>query len=194
MIEFDVLPEDLDGPRRRAACSRTTTTHDLSDAPTLEEGLAHLAGDAFAGVELDVDLKLPGYEERVVDALREHGLVGRALVSTQYMRSLVALRALEPGAAARLVGAARQARLHRARCCTRVPAYTFLLYAAPPAAGRRRRRTSRAGRCDAVMCHFKLVTPRARARRSRARAASCTSGRSTTRAGSARSRRSASPA
>ena len=49
--------------------------HDYSDAATrtpltLEEGLAHLELAAFAGIELDVDLKIPGYEERVVEALR----------------------------------------------------------------------------------------------------------------------------
>ena len=30
---------------------------------------------AFAGIELDVDIKLPGYELRVLDALREFELV-----------------------------------------------------------------------------------------------------------------------
>ena len=32
----------------------------------------------------------------MVEALREHGLVERALVSSTFMRSLVAVRALEP--------------------------------------------------------------------------------------------------
>ena len=118
---------------RRAARGRATTrrrgalrlahdySHDLAGAPTLEEGLAHLAGDAFAAVELDVDLKLPGYEARVVEALRAHGLLERTLVSTQYMRSLVDAARARAGAAARLVGAARQARLHAARCSTPCP-------------------------------------------------------------------------
>src|SRR5436190_1054356 len=62
MIEFDVLIEQ-DGDRLQLA-------HDYHDAArrtphTLQEGLAHLASDAFAGVEIDVDLKLPGYELRV---------------------------------------------------------------------------------------------------------------------------------
>ncbi len=33
---------------------------------TLDEGLAHLASAPFAGIELDVDLKLPGYELELV--------------------------------------------------------------------------------------------------------------------------------
>ena len=59
MIEFDVLPEHADGT------GRLVLAHDYRDAHRaratileLEEGLAHLATDAFAGVELDVDLKL----------------------------------------------------------------------------------------------------------------------------------------
>ena len=74
MIEFDVLPE-RDGDRLIVA-------HDYEDAAgrapqPLEETLAYLAGDRFTGVELDVDLKLPGYELRVLEALRAAGLLDR---------------------------------------------------------------------------------------------------------------------
>ena len=157
MIEFDVLPEDVENPAAGALRLAHDYSHDLAHAPTLEEGLAHLAGDAFGSVELDVDLKLPGYEARVVDALREHGLVERTLVSTQYMRSLVKLRELEP--ALRLGWSVpRVKRDYTANLLYAAPAYALLLYA--------RRRLPKvaaghiaAGRCDAVMCHFKLVTP-----------------------------------
>src|SRR3712207_6417349 len=58
MIEFDVLPADVDAP----ATSELRLAHDytehLAGAPTLEEGLAHLASPGFAGVELDLDLKV----------------------------------------------------------------------------------------------------------------------------------------
>src|SRR6185369_3223289 len=62
MVEFDVLPEHRDGS------GRLVLAHDFaaaaaSTALTLEEGLAHFAQDAWAGVELNVDLKIPGYEE-----------------------------------------------------------------------------------------------------------------------------------
>src|SRR5256885_5206763 len=85
MIEFEVLHE--------RAGDRLILAHDYRAAargtpPTLEEGLAHFATDAYEGVELDVDLKLPGYEERVVEALRAVGLVERSLVSSQYRESL----------------------------------------------------------------------------------------------------------
>ena len=61
---------------------------------TLDEALDLLVA-APAG--LHVDLKLPGYEEAVVRALRRHGVVERALVSSAYGRSLRAVGALEPG-------------------------------------------------------------------------------------------------
>ena len=58
MIEFDVL---------RTRDGRLVLAHDAADATgreplSLEQGLDHFAGEAYAGVELDVDLKLPGYE------------------------------------------------------------------------------------------------------------------------------------
>jgi glycerophosphoryl diester phosphodiesterase len=157
MIEFDVLPEDHLAP----ATARLILAHDYEhvppDALALEDGLAHLAAQQFADVELDVDLKLPGYEQRVVEALRAYGLVERTIVSTLYMRSLVLLRELEPRL--RLGWSVpRVKRDYTKQLLYAVPAYTFLLYA-------RRRLPAvaaghiAAGRCDAVMCHYKLVTP-----------------------------------
>ncbi len=65
MIEFDVL---------RLRDGRLVLAHDYSDAGkrtplTLDEGLDLFAGEAYSGVELDVDLKLPGYEREVVEGL-----------------------------------------------------------------------------------------------------------------------------
>ncbi len=76
--------------------------HDYEDAHrrspiTFEEALAHLAGPGFEGIELDVDVKLPGYEMRVVAALREHGLVERTLISGMFTDGLAQIRAAEPG-------------------------------------------------------------------------------------------------
>ena len=151
MIEFDVLPHD----------GRLVLAHDyehVADALTLEEGLAHLASSPFTGVDLDVDLKLPGYEAPVVEALRAHGLVDRALVSSQYMRSLVTIRALEP--ALKLGWSVPRLRRDPLRSWWLAgPAYAGLM--------RMRRRLPavarghlRAGRCDAIMAHWRLVTRR----------------------------------
>jgi glycerophosphoryl diester phosphodiesterase len=154
MIEFDILPED----RERPAESRLLLAHDydhVSDAPELEAGLAHLASEAFTGIGLDVDLKLPGYEDRVVEALRAHGLVERTLVSTMYMRSLIILRALEP----RLRLGWSVPRLERDPANSlllKLPAAIALPYVRRKTV-RAARRHLAAGRCDAVMAHWRLV-------------------------------------
>ena len=97
MIEFDVLPEHSDGTGALWLAHDYVAARRVDPAPpTLEEGLAHLAGTTFDGIELDVDLKLPGYELRVLEALREHGMADRALVSSQYLRSLQLLRGAAP--------------------------------------------------------------------------------------------------
>jgi glycerophosphoryl diester phosphodiesterase len=156
MIEFDVLPERRDDPD-----SRLVLAHDYehaAGAPPLEEGLAHLASSPFSDVELDVDLKLPGYEARVLDALRAHGLVERTLVSSNWMRSLVALRALEPGL--RLGWSVPRVRRDwLASPLTKVPAYLGLGYFRARLPGAYARHHA-AGRCDALMAHWALVTPR----------------------------------
>jgi glycerophosphoryl diester phosphodiesterase len=158
MIEFDVLPEDPEDRERSRLILAHDYDHVAPDSLTLENGLAHLASAQFADVELDVDLKLPGYEARVVEALRRHDLVERAIVSTLYMRSLVALRELEPRL--RLGWSVpRVRRDYTSSALTAVPAWGLLL--------RMRRRLPavatghvRAGRCDALMAHWRLVTPR----------------------------------
>jgi glycerophosphoryl diester phosphodiesterase len=154
MIEFDVLPERA----RERGTSRLLLAHDyeqdLSGATELEDGLAHLAS---LDIDLDVDLKLPGYEDRVVDALRRHGLLERSLATTQYMRSLVRLRELEP--ALRLGWSVPRAR--RDYTASRL----YLLPALAALARIRRRLPDRAaahlraGRCDVVMAHWRVTTP-----------------------------------
>src|SRR5438874_4374531 len=80
MIELDVLSEHPDGS------GRLLVAHDYRDLRqrtplSLERALEHLSGEAFAELELDVDVKLPGYELRVLEAVRAFGLVDRSLVS-----------------------------------------------------------------------------------------------------------------
>lgn len=148
MIEFDVLEHER----------RLVLAHDyahVDGAPALEEGLAHLAA---SDVDLDVDLKLPGYEQRVVDALREHGLIERSLVSSTWMRSLVKIRASEP----RLRLGWSVPRLRNdptAAWLTRLPAYAGAAYLRTKLPTLVRGHLA-AGRCDALMSHWRLVTPR----------------------------------
>jgi glycerophosphoryl diester phosphodiesterase len=64
------------------------------ELPTLDEALEYLAG-VEAG--LHVDVKWVGYEHRLVEALRRHGVVGRSLVSSFFVPSLVEIGRAEPG-------------------------------------------------------------------------------------------------
>jgi glycerophosphoryl diester phosphodiesterase len=155
MIEFDVLPEEHgDG---------LILAHDWKDAASrephaFEEALAYFASDAFDGIELDVDLKLPGYELRVLEALREHGLLERALICSQYEESLALLRAAEPGV--RLGWSVPKLKRDPFRSrAMRVPAFVAMhvFRAVLPV---RAARAIRARRCDALMVHWRLVTPR----------------------------------
>ncbi len=157
MVEFDVLTEHRDGT------GRLVLAHDFEAAArrepvTLEQGLAHFAQDAWEGIELDVDLKTTGYELRVVEALREYGLAERALISTMEEESLRVVRAAAPEI--RLGWSVPKLRRdYLANPFTRVPALIGAQYLRTVLPGRAAR-AIRAGRVDAVMSHWALVTPR----------------------------------
>ncbi len=157
MIEFDVLSERRDGSGRLLLAHDYEAIRDGSPL-TLEEGLAHLAGEEFAGVALDVDVKIPGYGPRVVAALRDAGLTERSLVSSMFPDDLDAMRALEPTLR---VGwsVPRVRRDYTTDMLTAIPALAILTgYRA--LLPRRVRAALRAGRFDAIMAHWRLVTPR----------------------------------
>jgi glycerophosphoryl diester phosphodiesterase len=155
MVEFDVLPEHEDGS------GRLMLAHDFAAAGrdtalTLEEGLAHFAQDAWAGVELNVDLKLAGYEQRVVDALRAHGLADRALLSTMEEESLRELRRAAPDV--RIGWSVPKIRRNPlSNRWTRIPALVLAQYARLILPGRAAG-AMRDGRIDALMCHLALVS------------------------------------
>ncbi len=155
MIEFDVLREEHG--------DRLIIAHDYEDAagrvaPTLEETLAYLAGDRFTGVELDVDLKLPDYELRVLEALRAAGVLDRSLISSQHRSSLELLRGADP--TVRLGWSVPRLTRDPFRSrATRLPAFVALQvfrFVLPWQAAR----AVRTRRCDALMVHWRLVTPR----------------------------------
>ncbi len=171
MIEFDVLiepPPDWreisvrQAERRDGATGRLLLAHDWLDASrrsphTLEEGLAHLASKSFAGIKLDIDLKLPGYELRVLDALREHGLLPRALISSQFRSSLQLIRRNEPSV--RLGWSVPKLRRDPFRYPALIPATLAALYALRAVMPARAARAIRGGECDALMAQWRLVTP-----------------------------------
>jgi glycerophosphoryl diester phosphodiesterase len=153
MIEFDVL-RTLDG--------RLVLAHDYEDAGsrdclTLEQGLDHFAGEVYAGVELDVDLKLPGYEREVVDGLAERGLLERSLVSTMYTESLDRLGELAPGL--RRGWSVPRVRRNYLRGPLALPAYVVVRVWRARLPGQAAARI-RAGGCEAIMAHQVLVSRR----------------------------------
>lgn len=89
IVEFDVCP----GP---AGLVLAHSVEELGDDPVpLEEALAFVADRASAQVGIDVDLKSLGDEQAVVDALRRHDLVDRALVCSVFPESLRLVKQLE---------------------------------------------------------------------------------------------------
>jgi glycerophosphoryl diester phosphodiesterase len=124
---------------------------------TLEEGLDHFAGESYAGVELDVDMKLPGYEREVSDGLRERGLSERSLVSTMYPESLDRLGQLSPGL--RRGWSVPRVRRDYTRSPLAVPAYLLARVWRERLPGQASSRI-RAGGCEAVMAHRVLASAR----------------------------------
>jgi glycerophosphoryl diester phosphodiesterase len=111
VIEFDVLRPRGDfergapwhaapaGPAPGAG--PLLVAHDWGDADRREPLTLPEALDAFTAapldrVRIDLDLKVAGREDEVAEALRERGLIGRAMVSTMEERSLVFLRRHAP--------------------------------------------------------------------------------------------------
>ena len=153
MIEFDVL---------RLRDRRLVLAHDLEDAArreplTLDEGLDILAGEAYAGVELDVDMKIPGYEREVVEGLRARGLTDRALISSMYPKSLLRVGELAPGV--KRGWSVPNIR----RDYTRSVLAPAALAIQPGGRARLPAQAAarlRAGECEALRAHVKLVPPR----------------------------------
>lgn len=99
-IEFDVLwLRDAHLPLEQRA--PLVVAHDWADAGrrtplSLTEALDAFLEPPLDKVEIDLDIKLPGREEEIVDALRERGLSRRAMVSTMELYSLKRILELAP--------------------------------------------------------------------------------------------------
>ena len=68
----------------------------------LDDALDHLGQPRFAGIGLNVDVKAPGYERATLTALRAHGLIDRALVSSQFPAVIERVLELDDGVATAL--------------------------------------------------------------------------------------------
>jgi glycerophosphoryl diester phosphodiesterase len=99
-IELDVLwLQDAHLPVEERA--PLVVAHDWEDAGSrtplsLTEALDAFLVPPLDRVEIDLDIKLPGREEEIVAALRERGLVERAMISTMELYSLGRILDLEP--------------------------------------------------------------------------------------------------
>jgi glycerophosphoryl diester phosphodiesterase len=146
---------------RRDGSGELLIAHDYEDLRsrprlTLEEALAHLSSEQFAALEFDVDVKLPGYELRALAALREHGLIERTLISGMFPAGLAQVRAAEPRV--RLGWSVpRVRRDYTTDMLTAIPALAFLTGYRATLPGRARA-ALQAGRFDAIMAHWRVVT------------------------------------
>lgn len=100
-IELDVLWLQ-DGHLPLEQRHPLVVAHDWEDAARrsplkLTEALDAFLEPPLDRVEIDLDVKLPGREEELVAALRERGLVERAMISTMEMHTLRRVLELEPG-------------------------------------------------------------------------------------------------
>jgi glycerophosphoryl diester phosphodiesterase len=156
MIELDVLSESSHGE------GRLLVAHDYEDmrsrpALELERALEYLSDERFAGIELDVDVKLPGYELRVLEALRTQELLPRTLVSSMFPSGLDTIRDAEPEL--RLGWSVpRVRRDYTTDMLTAIPALAMLTGYRATLPGRARR-ALRESRFDAIMAHWRVVTP-----------------------------------
>lgn len=100
-IELDVLwLRDAHLPLEQRA--PLVIAHDWEDAARrtplrLTEALDAFLEPPLDRVEIDLDIKLPGREEEVIEALRERDLIERAMISTMEMHTLRRILELAPG-------------------------------------------------------------------------------------------------
>lgn len=154
LIELDVM-----GP---PVSDDLVVAHDVAEA---RSGAALPLADAVALVEAahprsfyyNIDLKLTGYEDWVVEVLRAAGVLERSLLSTMEESSLRHLRAAAP--AVRLGWSVPRVRRDPFRSVvTAVPAYAVvqvLRRRLPRVVGR----AIRERRVDAIMANHHVVTP-----------------------------------
>ncbi|MGH2899501.1 MAG: glycerophosphodiester phosphodiesterase [Solirubrobacteraceae bacterium] len=156
----DMIEIDVAGPPHSP---ELVVAHDLEvlgrgGCPSFDSVL-DIARERFADhVRLNVDIKASGYEEAVVAALRERGLSDRVLISTTEERSLELLRRRHPRISLgwSLPRTRRNPLLNPVTALPALGVLTYVRHALPGVAANRIRR----GEIDAVMAHWRLVTPR----------------------------------
>ena len=157
MIELDVL--SASAPTAAGRCWSPTTTRTCAHGRRCASSRRSSTSPRRPSPALDSTStsSCPGYELRVLEALREHDLVARTLVSGMFPAGLDAIRAAEP--ALRLGWSVpRVRRDYTTDMLTAIPAWRCSAATAP------RCRAACAPRCapgrfDAIMAHWRVVTP-----------------------------------
>jgi glycerophosphoryl diester phosphodiesterase len=108
MVEFDVRTY-----RGELILAHTILHSRLPRPLRLEEALAHLATPRFDEIDLNVDLKRPGCEVPLLDALERWHMLERTLISSQVPAVLDRVRELEPSARVGISVGGRIARASR---------------------------------------------------------------------------------
>jgi glycerophosphoryl diester phosphodiesterase len=135
-VEFDVR-----GCRGDLVLAHTAWHARRRASVRLREGLAHLSARRFADVELNVDVKHPGCEAELLEALRTAGVFERTLISSQVPDVLDRFRRLEPRARLGISVGGRLARMSRRWAGWRGQVLAGLA----------------SGRWDALMAQYRLV-------------------------------------
>jgi glycerophosphoryl diester phosphodiesterase len=136
MVEFDVRAWDGE-----LVLAHTVLHARRGGNVRLSEALAHLSRRRFGDVELNVDVKHVGCEQRLIDRLRHAGLLERTLISSQVPEVIDRVRSLEPRARVGISVGGRLARLSRRWRGWRTAALAGL----------------HTGRWDALMAQHRLV-------------------------------------
>lgn len=152
MVELDVLAHD----------GELLVAHDLNELGHVEripfiDALTALRDLLPGSIDLNVDIKAPGYELAVLEALRSLDLADRSLVSTMEVASLRVLRAAASDLRLGL-SIPRVRRNYLAHPLTRPGAY-LMLAALRRALPRRVAAALRSGLVNAIMAHWGVVTP-----------------------------------
>lgn len=142
-LGIDMVEFDLRGCRGELVLAHTVW-HARQGCVRLREALAHLSRSRFADVELNVDVKHPGCESALLEALRTAGLLERTLVSSQVPQVLDRFRGLEPRLRLGISVGGRLARMSRRWRDWREQVLGGLA----------------AGRWDALMAQYRLVDGR----------------------------------
>jgi glycerophosphoryl diester phosphodiesterase len=99
-IELDVIwLRDADLPPEQRAplmVAHDWAAHAAHPALSLTEALDAFLESPLDQVEIDLDIKLPGREEEFIAALKERGLIDRAMISTTELHVLKRVLELEP--------------------------------------------------------------------------------------------------